>query len=111
MNRRTMERRSFLKVATQAALAVPMLASVESLGESTKPNVAALPTPKVTINVRDLGAKGDGATKDTLAIQQAIERCSVLGGGEVVVPAGEYLTGSLALRSGVLLRIEKDATL
>ena len=67
--------------------------------------------PAVTLNVRDYGATGDGKTKDTLAIQQTIERCSVFGGGEVVVPAGDYLTGALVLRSGVTLRIEDGATL
>ena len=67
--------------------------------------------PSVTFNVRDFGAKGDGTTKDTAAIQQAIDRCSVLGGGSVLVPAGGYLTGALALRSHTLLRLEKDAAL
>jgi polygalacturonase len=50
-------------------------------------------------------------TKDTAAFQQALDRCSVLGGGEVVVPAGNYLTGALALRSKTVLRLEKDAAI
>ena len=75
------------------------------------PPIKAKPKPKVTLNVRDNGATGDGKTKDTLAIQLTIERCSVFGGGEVVVPAGDYLTGALALRSGVTLRIEEGATI
>jgi polygalacturonase len=61
--------------------------------------------------VRDFGAVGDGKTKDTLALQQAIDRCAVLGGGEVVVPAGGYATGALELRSHVVLRIEDGASL
>src|SRR5579863_8479120 len=61
------------------------------------------------LNVRDFGAAGDGAVKDTAAFQQALDRCSVLGGGEVVVPAGNYRTGAIALRSNTLLRLEKDA--
>ena len=65
----------------------------------------------VTLNVRDYGATGDGKTKDTLAIQQTIERCSAFGGGVVMVPAGDYLTGALTLRSGVTLRVEDGATL
>ncbi len=64
---------------------------------------------KLSLNVRDFGAKGDGATKDTAAIQQAIDRCSTFGGGEVVVPAGNYLTGAIALRSDTFLRLDKDA--
>jgi polygalacturonase len=65
----------------------------------------------VTLNVRDFGATGDGTTKDTAAIQQAIDRCSVLGGGEVLLPAGNYLTGAIALRSHTTLRLDKEAVI
>jgi polygalacturonase len=65
----------------------------------------------LVLNVRDFGAKGDGKTKDTLSIQQAIDRCYVLGGGEVLLPAGDYLTGALALKSNVIIRLEKGATI
>lgn len=66
---------------------------------------------KVSLNIKDFGAVGDGVAKDTLPIQQAIDRCHVLGGGEVLVPAGNYLTGAVQLKSNVLLRLEKDATI
>ncbi len=66
---------------------------------------------KISLNVRDFGAIGDGQTKNTVAIQQAIDRCSVLGGGEVLVSAGNYLTGSIALRSNTTLHLEKDAVI
>jgi len=64
---------------------------------------------RVTLNVRDFGATGDGKTKDTAAIQQAIDRVYVLGGGEVLVPAGTYFTGAIPLRSNTTLHLEKDA--
>ncbi|HEV2278235.1 MAG TPA: glycoside hydrolase family 28 protein [Acidobacteriaceae bacterium] len=67
--------------------------------------------PGASFNVRDFGATGDGTTKDTAALQQAIDRCWALGGREVVVPAGKYLTGALELRSNTTLRLENDATL
>ena len=125
MNRAQIERRSFLKVASQTLLAVPAVAALGNFAEAqSQPAIqppakahthAATPKPParplLSLNVRDFGATGDGKTKDTLAIQLTIERCSVLGGGEVVVPAGDYLTGALALRSNVLLRIEEGATL
>jgi polygalacturonase len=66
---------------------------------------------KLALHVRDFGATGDGATRDTAALQEAIDRCWVLGGGEVVVAAGNYLTGAIALRSNVTLRLQKDAIL
>ena len=134
MNRIRMERRSFLKAAAQTMLAAPAVTALGRLAEAQQaapakptlspkaatraghpfpvdPPIKAKPKPKVTLNVKDLGATGNGTTKDTLAIQLTIERCSVFGGGEVVVPAGDYLTGALALRSGVTLRIEEGATL
>ncbi len=67
--------------------------------------------PPLVLSVRDLGAVGDGAAKDTLAIQQTIDRASVLGGGEVLVPAGTYLTGALVLRSNVRLHLAEGAVL
>jgi polygalacturonase len=105
-----MKRRSFLKAATQTLLALPAASALGRLVEAQHAAKMAAKA-KVTLNVRDYGATGDGRTKDTLAIQQAIERCSVLGGGEVVVPAGDYLTGALVLRSGVTLRVEEGATI
>jgi polygalacturonase len=67
--------------------------------------------PKRVLNVRNFGATGDGTTKDTAAIQQALDRCWVLGGGEALVPAGNYLMGAIALRPNTILRLEKDATI
>jgi polygalacturonase len=69
------------------------------------------PETSLKLSVRDFGAKGDGATKDTSAIQQALDRCSVLGGGEVLVPPGNYLTGAIALRSNTLLRLQENAVI
>ncbi|MBQ3290139.1 MAG: polysaccharide deacetylase family protein [Kiritimatiellae bacterium] len=64
-----------------------------------------------TWNVRDFGAKGDGATKDTAAIQRAVDAALAAGGGRVVLPAGTYLSGTVWLKSGVELHLEKGATL
>jgi polygalacturonase len=66
---------------------------------------------KLILNVRDFGATGDATTKDTAAIQQAIDRCWVLGGGEVLIPAGSYLTGAIALKSNTILRLDRAATI
>lgn len=52
-------------------------------------------------NVRKFGAVGDGLAKDTAAIQAAIDAAEKAGGGEVYVPAGMYLTGSLYLKDNV----------
>lgn len=62
-------------------------------------------------NVRDFGAKGDGESKDTAALQKAIDKCSTAGGGRVVLPAGTYLCGSVYIKSGVELHLEKGAAI
>ncbi len=62
-------------------------------------------------NVRDFGATGDGVTMETAALQQAIDQCHEAGGGQVLVPAGRYLTAPLRLRSHVELHLARGATL
>lgn len=56
-------------------------------------------------NVKKVGAKGDGKTSDTTAIQKTINRCTESGGGTVVFPPGEYLAGALELRDNVELHL------
>jgi hypothetical protein len=70
-----------------------------------------LATPEGTFNVRDFGAKGDGATLDTAAIQQAIEACAAAKGGEVLLPPGRYLSGTVHLRDHVTLWLAAGAIL
>jgi len=67
--------------------------------------------PAATFNVRDFGATGDGVAKDTAAFQRALDACAVSGGGEVVVPAGKYLLGSIQLGTRTILRLEKDSVI
>ena len=62
-------------------------------------------------NIKDFGAKGDGVTKDTKAIEAAVNKCTENGGGTVYVPAGTYLTGAVFLKSNINLYIEAGATL
>jgi len=57
------------------------------------------------------GAVGDGTTLNTTAIRKAIEMCHAKGGGRVVVPAGDWLTGAIHLKSNVNLHLQKGATI
>ena len=114
MLRQGSSRRSFLKRTGQGVASLPLLPVLSQTAVAEKKHgvkAEAARSPAVTLHVRDLGAVGDGKTKDTLALQQALDRCHVLGGGEVVVAAGEYLTGTLALRSNTTLRLEEGAAL
>jgi len=62
-------------------------------------------------NVRDFGAKGDGKTLDTRAIQSAIDKCFAEKGGTVLLPAGDFLSGTLELKSNVTLHIAASGKL
>jgi len=64
-----------------------------------------------SFNVRDFGAKGDGQTKDTAAIQKALDACVTNGGGTVIVPAGCYLIGSVVMGSNTTLQLAHAANL
>jgi len=60
---------------------------------------------------RQFGAVSDGTTLNTAAFQAAIDAAHAAGGGIVEVPAGQYLTGTLELRTGVTLHLESGSTL
>jgi polygalacturonase len=65
-----------------------------------------------TCDVRSFGAKGDGKTKDTAAIQKAIDACAAYAnGGTVKLSHGTFLSGPISLKSKITLDLEKDATL
>jgi len=62
-------------------------------------------------NPRAYGAKGDGVSKDTTAIQAAIDACEKQGGGTVQLIAGTYLSAPIVLKSNITLQLDKGATL
>jgi polygalacturonase len=57
------------------------------------------------------GAKADGTTKDTSAIQQAIDACAAKGGGTVRLDKGTYLSGPIVLKDNITLDIATGSTL
>lgn len=65
----------------------------------------------VIFDIRDFGAAGDGVSVDTGAIQAASDAAFANGGGTVVIPAGNYLSGALFFKSGVNLEIQEGAVL
>ena len=64
-----------------------------------------------SFNVRDFGAAGDGTNKDTVAFQKAFDASAVADGGEVLVPAGKYLIGSVQIGNHTILRLAQDGVI
>lgn len=62
-------------------------------------------------NVTDFGAKGDGITLNTTIIQGAIDYITKHGGGRLVFQSGAYVTGSIYLKSNVVLHLESGAVI
>ncbi len=63
------------------------------------------------VNIREHGASGNGRNFDTKSIQAVIDQCAESGGGTVYFPAGEYLSGTLRLRSRICLYLDAGAKL
>ena len=70
-----------------------------------------LPLSAQDYPVTRFGAVGDGFTLNTRAIQAAIDSCHANRGGRVVIPAGEFVTGTLYLKTGVDLHLDSGAVL
>ena len=71
----------------------------------------AAPLTAGTFNIRDFGARGDGRSIDSPAINAAIQEASQRGGGTVFVPAGTYACYSIRLKSRVSLYLDQGATI
>jgi polygalacturonase len=101
------------------ALLFPLLAWISNF---TKPETAAdpawvkqvgaksVPATKTSFLANKYGAVGDGKTLNTKAIQAAIDAAAKKGGVVQLAP-GQYLTGSIFLKKGVTLQLDKGVTL
>ncbi|HUA64024.1 MAG TPA: glycosyl hydrolase family 28 protein [Verrucomicrobiae bacterium] len=87
-----------------------MLAAAPAMAEPQEAS-AAHDLGARTYNIRDFGAKGDGRSLDTTALQSAIDQCTKDHGGTVLVPAGTFVIGTVEMKSNVTLRVSAGATL
>ena len=72
---------------------------------------ASLSANAADYNILDFGAVADTTVLSTKAIQQAIDKCSSQGGGRVVIPTGDFKTGTIILKSNVNLHLSHGSTL
>ena len=100
-----------LSLAACSPIGSPLLAQMAS---PARPPASSLRPPE-HLGVWDpfaRGARGDGLTNDTLALQRTIEACAAAGGGTVILPAGRtFLSGTLTLLSHVELHLAGGTTL
>lgn len=64
-----------------------------------------------TYNILTFGAKADGKTVNTIAIQNTINECRGHGGGTIIIPAGIFVTGTVRLYSNMSLYLSAGAVL
>ena len=88
-----------------------LLLSVLSLSTGFAAISASAAASPRTCDPSKYGAKRDGVTKDTTAIQAAIDACAAHGGGTVRLVAGTYLSAPIVLKSDITLQLDKGATL
>ena len=95
-------RRGFLSRLSQVTGAAGLLAAGPGPGNQSDASASG----RGIYNVTTFGARGDGKTLDTAAINQAITAAAAAGGGTVSFPAGTYLSYSIRLQSNVGLQLE-----
>ena len=100
-------RRDFLKM-TAGSMAASALTTIGARPVQAQTVNSSAPT---FFNIRTFGAKGDGTTIDTPAINSAIEEAARHGGGTVFFPAGTYASYSIHLKSYVALYLDQGATI
>ncbi|HTI60292.1 glycoside hydrolase family 28 protein [Mucilaginibacter sp.] len=110
-------------LTTNALLSCIMLVIVTAtcaLAQTNKPSPfswKALPTAKRpvfkkdTFNITKYGAVAFSDRLNTASIKTAIEKCHAAGGGVVLIPKGNWLTGPIILKSNVNLHLAKGAVL
>jgi polygalacturonase len=98
-------RRSFFKAAGMAGAAF-VASPLSARPETGRPDAKA-----GFYDVTTFGAKSDGKTLDTAAINHAIAAAAAAGGGVVYFPAGTYLSYSIHLKSNIALHLSPGSTI
>jgi len=104
----------YLSFAGVAFLVLVQFAAAQGDGNmdwTKKVGATSFPVSKKIFNTADYGAVSDTGIVNTVFIQKAIDDCARKGGGIVIFKPGNYVTGSLFIKSNVQLRIDKGVVL
>ncbi|MFL6374842.1 MAG: glycoside hydrolase family 28 protein, partial [Pyrinomonadaceae bacterium] len=120
MSNSKFDRRGFIKIALAGAAGIVVLPRISWAADTDAwiTEYAAILKriqpprfPKRDFPITKFGARSGAQADSTDAIAKAIAACSKAGGGRVVVPAGDFMTGAVHLKSNVNLYLSKGATL
>src|SRR5262245_36630949 len=100
--RHIFNRRRFLRTGTLGAM---------SAGYSLLAGPLRVAAAAAGFDVREYGAKGDGRSLDTEAINKAIDAAAAAGGGTVMFPPGNYLSFTIRMKSNIALFLDQGATI
>lgn len=105
-----------LHAAPASASAAPawekdLRSKLEAMAKNLEETLKPWPVPSRSFAVEKYGAVADGTTVNTVAIQKAVDACSASGGGIVLLSKGDYVSGTIDLKSGVMLEIAEKSRL
>ena len=112
LNDVSVSRRKWLNLAATASIGSGLVGVTRLMAQTGAPSASSghdLGTR--TYNIRDFGAKGDGVSLDTAAVQAAINACAKDQGGTVLVPAGVFVIGTIEMKSNMTLHIAAQGKL
>lgn len=101
-----MNKRMVCLLVLMSALSVTVKAQSPDLSWAAKTGAKLYPVSKKIYSVNDYGAVSDTLTVNTKAIQKAIDECAAKGGGIVTFKPGTYVSGSIFVKSNVVLQID-----
>jgi polygalacturonase len=93
------------------AISLGLILATTSAVSQKLPVIKTTAFRKDSFNIQRYGAKGDGVSLNTGAIQKAIDACHAKGGGVVVIPKGLWMTGPIVLKSNVNLHLQRNSLL
>jgi hypothetical protein len=102
---------SSLALAAAQPWEKPLRDKLETMAVSLTETVKPWAVPARSLSATDFGAVADGNTINTEAIQKAIDTSSSEGGGIVLISGGDFVTGTIILKSGVMLEVAKGSRL